>query len=105
MEFGLRQLDLDQIVHILQKFSAVEKALIFGSRAKGNYKKGSDVDIAVMGRCVDHQVVAALSFQLNEESLLPYFFDIVHFDKVKEKELIEHIKRVGKCIYEREVVV
>ena len=101
MDFGLRQEDLNEIVYILQKFSAVEKAVIFGSRATGSYKKGSDVDIAVKGLELDHEVVASLSFLLNEESATPYFFDIVHFEKISENALREHINRVGRCIYLR----
>jgi hypothetical protein len=42
-----------------------------------------------------------LSFLLNEESATPYFFDVVHFEEISEKELLEHINRVGQCIYSR----
>jgi len=101
MNFCLRQQDLDEIIHILQRFSAIEEAILFGSRAKGNYKKGSDIDIAVKGKAIDHHVVASLSFLLNEESAIPYFFDIIHFEEISEKELVEHINRVGKSIYSR----
>jgi predicted nucleotidyltransferase len=102
MDFGLRQQDLKEIVAILQKFSAVEEAIIFGSRAKGTYRKGSDIDIAVKGREIDQGVIAALSDQLNEESATPYFFDVVHFEEISEQELIEHINRVGQSIYSSE---
>lgn len=104
MNFGLRQQDLDEIIRILQRFSVVEEAIIFGSRAKGNYKTRSDIDIAVKGKGVNHGVVASLSFFLNEESLTPYFFDIVHFEEISEKELLEHINRVGQSIYSRPVL-
>jgi len=99
MNFGLRQQDLDEIIHILQKFPVAEEAVIFGSRAKGTFKKGSDIDIAVKGKRINHAVVAALSFLLNEESATPYFFDIIHFDAISEKELLEHVERVGQSIY------
>jgi predicted nucleotidyltransferase len=102
MDFGLRQQDLKEIVAILQKFSAVEEAIIFGSRAKGTYRKGSDIDLAVKGRGIDQGVIAALSDQLNEESATPYFFDVVHFEEISEQELIEHINRVGQSIYSSE---
>lgn len=98
MDFGLRQQDLAEIIQMVQQFSVVEEAIIFGSRAKGNYKKGSDIDIAVKGKGVTHEVVASLSFLLNDESATPYFFDIVHFEEISEKELVEHINRVGQCI-------
>ncbi len=99
MDFGLRQADLDAIVRVLKQFSAVEQAILFGSRAKGTYKKGSDIDIAIKGKNIGHEVVSALAFQLNEESVLPYFFDVVHFEGISEKALLEHIERVGQSIY------
>lgn len=99
MKFGLQQQDLDDIIRILQSFSAIEEAIIFGSRAKGNFKKGSDIDIAVKGKRIDHQVISSLSFLLNEESVMPYFFDIIHFEEISDKELLAHINRVGQCIY------
>jgi len=102
MDFGLLQQDLDEIIDILQKYPVVEEAILFGSRAKGTYKKGSDIDIAIKGKGIDHAVVASLSFLLNEESAMPYFFDIVHFDDISEQELKEHINRVGQSIYLRE---
>ena len=102
MAFGLRQQDIDDIVRALQGFPSIREAAIFGSRAKGNHKPGSDVDIAIKGESIDPAVVASLSFVLNEESLSPYFFDVVHFEALSEQELISHIKRVGKCIYSSE---
>lgn len=99
MDFGLLQQDMDEIIDILQKYPVVEEAILFGSRAKGTYKKGSDIDIAIKGKGIDHAVVASLSFLLNEESAMPYFFDIVHFDDITEKALLEHINRVGQYIY------
>ena len=101
MNFGLRQQDLDEIIRTLEKFPLVEEAIIFGSRAKGTFKKGSDIDIAIKGKGIDHELVASLSFLLNEESAMPYFFDIVHFEEISEKELIAHINRVGQCLFSR----
>jgi len=105
MDFGLRQQDMDEIVRILHRFPVIEEAVLFGSRAKGTFKKGSDVDIAVKGKDIDHADVASLSFLLNEESAMPYFFDIIHFDEISEKELLAHINRVGRCLYSREKCV
>jgi predicted nucleotidyltransferase len=70
----------------------VDKLIVFGSRAKGNYKKGSDVDLAIIGN------EKKLSYYLNEETNLPYFFDVINLQKITNKNLIEHIKRVGKIL-------
>lgn len=102
MDFGISQVDLMEIISILRKFPAIEKAVLFGSRVKGTFKKGSNVDIAIKGKGINHEVVASLSSSLNEESSSPYYFDIVHLDNVSEKELLAHINRIGQCIYRRE---
>ncbi len=101
MDFGLRQQDLAEIIGVIRQFSVVNEAVIFGSRAKGNYKKGSDIDIAIKGKEIRGNDVASLADLLNEESALPYYFDIVHYEGITEKELSQHIDRVGKTIYLR----
>lgn len=85
----------------MQACPLVDRALVFGSRAKGNYKPVSDVDIAIVGSNIDQSTVATLSFFLNEETFLPYFFDIVHYDTIEEIAFKEHIDRVGKVIFQR----
>jgi predicted nucleotidyltransferase len=69
--YGLRHDELDTIKSTLKEL-AVQKIVIFGSRAKGNYKKGSDVNLAIIG---DEKKAAYL---LNEETNLPYFFDVIN---------------------------
>ncbi len=65
---GLKDSDLENIIAVLQKEAEVEKAIIFGSRAKGNYKKGSDVDIALKGTRLDNTITRDISYILNEET-------------------------------------
>lgn len=86
--FGLRDEDIEQIKKILIS-NKIKKAILFGSRAKGNYKVGSDIDIAIEGDA------NRVSYALNEESNLAYFFDVVNIKNIKNSNLIEHIKRVG----------
>ena len=75
----------------------VQEAVLFGSRAKGNYRQGSDIDIAVKGT-VSKDVLSALLVAF-DETVLPYFVDIVVYDHIKNIALKEHIDRVGICIY------
>lgn len=89
--FGLTTSEIRTISDIL-KSSGVESGVVFGSRAKGNHKKGSDVDIAIIG---DEQKV---SYLLNEECNLPYFFDVINLEKINNQNLIDHIHRVGKSL-------
>lgn len=72
MTYGLSEQQLQQIIDLLAKFPQIEKAVLFGSRALGTYKKGSDVDIALMGSDVDFTLAAHIKYEL-EETYLPYF--------------------------------
>jgi len=98
---GLSEEDLRQIRTVLFDHKEVEEAILFGSRAKVTHHAGSDVDIALKGDCVDFQTVLSVSGQLNEESPLPYRFDVLDLKAVNSTELIDHIARVGVTIYPR----
>lgn len=99
--FGLKNSDFEYIVKLLDNTKEVEQASIFGSRAAGNYRKGSDVDIAIIGKKINFSIAAHLNFVLEEESPMPYFFDIVNYTGLKNKNLRSMIKRSGKIIYKR----
>ena len=101
-EFGLKQTDLENIISILQKENNIEKAYIFGSRAKGNNNKGSDVDIALAGKNLKSDAITHISYLLNEETLMPYKFDVLNYNNINSKELLSHIERVGKVIYSKQ---
>ncbi|MTW86032.1 nucleotidyltransferase domain-containing protein [Virgibacillus dakarensis] len=100
---GLLKSDNEFILKALRHFDEIDRAVIFGSRAMGNFKKGSDVDIAVQGEKVTRKTVADLDFLLNEEYPLPYFFDVVHYENIKNDKLVEHIDRVGVEMYRKGV--
>lgn len=98
MDTGLTQTDIKRITAAIKQFPEIDKAVIFGSRAKGTHKKASDVDLAIKGRAVTPETIQRLSFLLNEELPLPYFFDVVHYEALENRQLVEHIDRVGKSI-------
>ncbi|MCX5774541.1 MAG: nucleotidyltransferase domain-containing protein [Fusobacteria bacterium] len=93
--FGLEAEDIETIKKVLYKFPEVEKAFVFGSRALGNYKKGSDVDIALIAKDDIAESVTRISYKLNEESYLPYYFDIVEYRAIENTELKQHIDEHG----------
>ncbi len=99
MNHGLTKRDFEYIKEALKKAPEIEEAIVFGSRAKGNHKRGSDVDLAIKGKHINVSIVAKLSFELNEELPLPYYFDVVHYENISETKLVEHIDRVGKLVY------
>ncbi|MDO9167714.1 MAG: nucleotidyltransferase domain-containing protein [Methylobacter sp.] len=98
MDTGLTEADINRIRTTIEQFPEIEEAVIFGSRAKGTYKKASDVDLAIKGRAVTSETIKRLNFLLNEELPLPYFFDVVHYESLENQLLVEHIDRVGKPI-------
>lgn len=100
-KFGLLDTDLESIFKVLSDQPKVETAFIFGSRAKGNFKNGSDVDIALKGEKLDFETISQISYFLNEETNMPYKFDVLNFHTIKEPELIKHIDRVGIEFFRR----
>lgn len=95
--YGLKEGDLPIIKSLLMPYKSIEKAVLFGSRATGNYKQGSDVDIAIFAK--DKDVISKISFALNEETLLPYHFDVIDFYSLTHHNLIEQINKTGIVIY------
>ncbi len=100
--YGLLERDLYYIIETIKKHPEIERVVIFGSRAMGNFKKGSDVDLALVGKNVDSKTVSRLKDNLNEECPLPYFFDILSYNDIANKELKEHIDNLGKIIYSKQ---
>lgn len=101
MEYGLDTKYMEMIRSIFSRYPEVEKVILFGSRAKGNYKRGADIDMAVAGEGVVKNTLSSLQGEF-EDSLLPFFVDIISYGGIANSELKEHIDRVGKVIYERE---
>ncbi|WP_238458057.1 nucleotidyltransferase family protein [Alkalihalobacterium alkalinitrilicum] len=101
MMFGLLERDINYIIKGLCKFTEIDQAKIFGSRALGNYKSGSDVDIALLGQEITDRTIDELSELLNEVYPLPYFFDILHYSALNNQKLKEHIDTVGIEFYRR----
>ena len=79
---------------------AIEKVTVFGSRAKGDYKRGSDIDLALVGP-VTHDELLHLASEL-DDLLLPWEIDLVQFDSITNPDLREHIAHVGQTFYARE---
>ena len=85
--FGLLDRDIKYIIKALEQHDEIEKAVIFGSRAMGNYKKGSDVDIAIIGENVNRSIIYKLEDCLNEVYPLPYFFDIIQYNEITNENV------------------
>ena len=94
--YGLSSAQCKELIRILSKYrSDISRAILFGSRARGDYKMASDIDIAVSLR---RPILPALSADF-ENSGLPYTVDIVEFETADNVRLIRNIRRDGKLIY------
>jgi predicted nucleotidyltransferase len=100
MRYGLSEENLNEIKAVFGKFEEIEEAILYGSRAKGNYKPGSDIDIALKGGKVHLQLLNAIDMEL-DELLLPYIFDLSIYNHISNNELVAHIQRVGKVVYKK----
>ena len=101
MPYGLTDKDLDLVCSAIEAHLEIEEAILFGSRAMGNHKRGSDVDLAIKGANVGLRTVSALSASLNEELPLPYQFDVVDYAAIDTPALTEHIDELGKTLFRR----
>ncbi|KAB3529686.1 nucleotidyltransferase domain-containing protein [Alkaliphilus serpentinus] len=101
MKYGLSEESLNRIVSAISTFQEIKKAAIFGSRAMGNYKNGSDVDIVIYGEKISNEIVNSLSVTLNEVMPLPYYFDIVHYEALDHNGLRDHIDGYAIMIFRK----
>ena len=98
-EFGLETMEMDKIIMSIASIDGVDKAVIYGSRAKGNYKPFSDVDISLVGKSLSYSDLLRLH-SIIDDLLLPYEIDLNIFDLIQNENLKEHILRCGRVIYE-----
>jgi predicted nucleotidyltransferase len=99
--FGLSDKTITAIRQTFAEFPAVEKAILYGSRAKGNFKHGSDIDLTLVGDMLDINALGRIADRL-DESLIPYQVDLSIFGQLRHAGLKEHIERVGVVFYERD---
>ena len=101
MNFGLTQITIQRIRSVFAEYPEVEKAVLYGSRAKGNHQNGSDIDLTLHGsEQLTLQVLYKIMNQL-DDLLLPYTIDLSIFTHISDQDLIEHIRRVGVLFYEK----
>lgn len=98
MKFGLQPNDVIKIKSVFRKYVNIDKVLIYGSRVKGTYKDGSDIDLCLVGIDISLRQITDMLVEI-DDLLLPYNVDLCDFNKLKNQELIEHIERVGEVFY------
>lgn len=98
---GLDNLDIKKIQSVFNLHPEIEKAILFGSRAKGNYKAASDIDLTLVGNSLTLTIQQEIEHEL-DDLLLPYKFDISIYHTISSTELVDHINRVGQLFFQKE---
>lgn len=101
MNHGLSSTTVARIWDVFARFPSLEKAVLYGSRAKGTFKPGSDIDLTFFGDNLTLAELSAIADEL-EDLLLPYTIDLSIFRELTHGKLREHIARVGVVFYERQ---
>lgn len=101
MEFGLKMETLEKITHVFSSMKQVEQVILYGSRAIGNYREGSDIDISLKGSGLTSIDLDGFLLSLDELNL-PYLFDISIYHHIDNEDLKDHIHKVGKILYSKQ---
>ncbi|NEP60184.1 MAG: nucleotidyltransferase domain-containing protein [Symploca sp. SIO2G7] len=100
LKFGLKASTIETISDIFRQYSEIERVILYGSRAKGNYRPGSDIDLTLVGKELSHDQLLSIEHQL-DDLLLPYLFDISIFSHIEDPDMVDHIHRIGLTFYKR----
>jgi predicted nucleotidyltransferase len=100
MPYGLSERSMNTLNALFRQYAGIQKVILYGSRAMGNYRNGSDIDIVLE---VDKSLFSDKELsRLNDdfyESDLPYFVDCSIYADLQNQDLKEHITRVGQALY------
>lgn len=101
MKYGLKRNIIKVISEVFKKYPQVSCAVLYGSRAIGNFKPNSDIDLTLKGEKLDLSILMKIENDL-DDLLLPYKMDISAFGRIENEDLINHINRVGIVFYAKE---
>ena len=99
--FGLSAKTIQKIQAVLARYPQIEKAILYGSRAKCTCKTGSDIDLTLFGA---EDLTTGVFYRISEEIddlMLPYTFDLSVFGDIDDPDVIAHIERIGLVFYEK----
>ncbi len=99
MKFGLSDTVIDELQEVFRRHPNIQKVLIFGSRAKGNFREGSDIDLAAIGYNLNYNLLLSILTEIDDLELL-YSVDLLDYQKTLNTPIGEHIDRVGQVFYQ-----
>ena len=98
MKYGLSTTTVERLQNTLLHYPEVEKAVLYGSRAMGTYRPGSDIDLTLCGGELNHTLLTQINNEL-DDLLLPYQIDLSLMASLSHPALLDHIRRVGVVLY------
>jgi predicted nucleotidyltransferase len=99
--FGLKESVVIQIKEVFSHYPQVSEVVIYGSRAMGNFRNGSDIDLTLKGDDLNLTILGKIDLEL-DDLLLPYTFDLSIHNHIDNPDLLDHINRIGEVFYSRE---
>ncbi len=99
-EFGLTTQTIEKIHYVLSQFPLLDRVVLYGSRAKGSFRNGSDIDLTLIGDQLTHSDLREIENRL-DDLYLPYSFDVSLCHHIENQDLIQHIARFGKEFFIR----
>jgi uncharacterized protein len=100
MPFGLPDEAAEAICSVFRRHQQIDTVILYGSRAKGNFKQGSDIDLTFKGNQLMQETLNRIDTEL-DDLLLPWMFDLSIYSNIGNPDLIDHIDRVGIPVYQR----
>lgn len=101
MRFGLKETAIAKIQSVLAHYPQVGKAILYGPRARGNYKTGSDIDLTLIGSQELTLDVLYRMMDATDELLLPYDLDLSICRHIDDPDMLAPIRRVGVVFYQK----
>jgi predicted nucleotidyltransferase len=100
MPYGLSESVIEKLLRVFSLISEIDEAILFGSRVKGTFKEGSDIDIALKGTELNMTLLRKIELDFDNFNL-PYKIDLVIYSNIEEPLLTDHINRIGISIYKK----
>lgn len=104
MKYGLSESTSQKICDVFARYPQVEQAILYGSRAIGNHKNGSDIDLTLRGGPELTRNVLFRILDDLDDLLLPYTIDLSIFSEITDPDVLDHIQRVGVVFYEKSTI-
>lgn len=103
ISYGLKEATIGKIRHVFSRYPQVDRVILYGSRAMGRQRNGSDIDLTMVGADLTHSLQLKIENQL-DDLLLPYKIDLSMLREIDNEDLLDHIERVGVIFYEKKPI-